>query len=108
MSMSYTANMRCISPLDALPVPFVGSNPLPSVGRSTVSVPPGRAGSATVPGAVVVVCNWFCGFGRVVVAARTLVLVFGLVAGLVVVVDRDCPGAAVVLVVFSSARTVVV
>src|SRR5437588_8600451 len=103
MSMSYTANMRCMSPLEALPVPLVGPNPLLSVGSSTVSVPPGRGGSATVPGEVVVVCSWFCGLARVVLLlGRTLVLVVALLAGLVVDVDAGWPDTVDVLVVLSS------
>src|SRR6267378_2375327 len=101
--------MRCMSPLDAFPVPFVGSNPLLSVGSSTVSVPPGRGGSATEPGVVVVVCSWFCGLASVVLLlGRTLVLVVALLDGLVVDVDADGPEAVVVLVVFSSGAGVVV
>src|SRR5947207_12577547 len=108
MSVSYTANMRCMSPLDAFPVPLVGSKPLLSVGSRTVSVPPGRGGSATVPGAVVVVCSWFWGLASVVLLrGRTLVVVVDLLDGLVVVVDAGCPAAALVLVVFSSAGGVV-
>ena len=98
MSMSYTANMRCMSPLAAFPVPLVGSKPLPSVGSSTVSVPPDRTGSVTVPGAVVVVCSWFCGLGRVVLALERTVLLVDRFDGLVVVVDADGPAPTVVLV----------
>src|SRR3954451_11441348 len=56
---SYTANIRCMSPPDALPVPLVGSKPLASDGISTVRVPPLRGGSAgwvdggAVPGGMV-------------------------------------------------------
>src|SRR5437764_3880292 len=108
MSVSYTANMRCMSPLDAFPVPLVGSKPLLSVGSRTVSVPPARGGSVTVPGDVVVVCSWFWGLASVVLLrGRTLVLVVALLDGLVVDVDADCSDA-VVLVVFSSGAGVVV
>src|SRR5881394_3559853 len=100
--------MRCMSPLDALPVPLVGSKPLPSVGSSTVSVPPARGGSATVPGAVVVVCSWFWGLASVVLLlGRTLVVVVALLDGLAVVDEAGCPAAAVVLVVFPSVAGVV-
>src|SRR5437763_16875031 len=87
MSMSYTANMRCMSPLDALPVPLVGSNPLLSVGNSTVSVPPARGASEAAPGAVVVGCNWFVGaLVAVVVGAPGLVVARGRLDALAVLV----------------------
>src|SRR3954471_1121475 len=109
MSMSYTANIRCMSPLDAEPVPLVGSKPFPSAGSRTVSAPPGLGGSITVPGAVVVVCSWLTGLASVVlVVALALLVDVVLVDGFVVVVDPFVPTTAVVLVVLSSTGGAVV
>jgi hypothetical protein len=77
-----------MSPLDALPVPLVGSNPFPSDGSRTVRFPPGRGGSVVAPGTVVVVRSWFTAFGSVVVVAdRTLVLDLDVFEGFAVVVE---------------------
>src|SRR5262245_61826118 len=47
-----------MSPLDALPVPLVGSKPFPSVGTRTVNVPPGCGGSAGWVDGAAVTATW--------------------------------------------------
>src|SRR4051812_15963220 len=50
-----------MSPLMALPVPFVGSNPLPSVGISAVRDPPACGGWEGALDGPAVICTCCCG-----------------------------------------------
>src|SRR5258706_12791501 len=100
------ATMRCMSPLVALPVPLVGSKPLPSVGISAVSDPPAWGGSDGAVDGAAVICSRDRGLAvvDVALAQHCLLPVF------TVVVDRDVvpgvPGLVVVVVPPSVSREV--
>src|SRR5205814_9207575 len=78
--------MRCMSPLMAFPVPFVGSKPLPSVGINTVSEPPAWGGCDGALDGPAVICT--CCWGLAVVEVDAVPPALGCLA---VVADRVVP-----------------